>query len=171
MKAIKNTFLTAFRLSKIAVGIILSDIALIADIRSNRNMQSADETPRSANSNEPVKMTISFPKLDRVAGEIICTFLREYENYVMELAARSRHVVGLVSTEAGVADFLSSYGIRFDPQQIEVILYMQPQRTGAHLQQFFCALQCVKNVIPNFRALINPFQNFLETSMKALEHL
>lgn len=39
---------------------------------------------------------------------------------------------------------------------------MQPPTTGAHLQQFICAIQWVKTGIPDFSYLIAPLQNFME---------
>lgn len=39
---------------------------------------------------------------------------------------------------------------------------MEPPTTGSHLQQFLCALQWVKNGIPNFTDIIQPLHTFME---------
>lgn len=57
---------------------------------------------------------------------------------------------------------ISADGIRYDPRRLEGLLNMEPPTTGAHLQQFVCALQWVKQGIPNFTELILPLHNFLE---------
>lgn len=39
---------------------------------------------------------------------------------------------------------------------------MEPPNTGAYLQQFFCALQWVKQAIPTFTKLIVPLHGFMK---------
>jgi len=39
---------------------------------------------------------------------------------------------------------------------------MEPPTKGSHLQQFICALQWVKNAIPQFTELIKPLHDFME---------
>ena len=57
---------------------------------------------------------------------------------------------------------ISSEGIRYDPRRMEGLLSMEPPQTGANLQQFVCALQWVKNGIPEFSRLVAPLHEFLE---------
>lgn len=52
-------------------------------------------------------------------------------------------------------------GWRFDPQSFEFIRNMSP-RTGAHLQQFVCALNLLRTSISNFASLVAALQDFLE---------
>lgn len=39
---------------------------------------------------------------------------------------------------------------------------MEPTKTGAHLQQFICALQWMEQGIPNFTNLVISFHDFME---------
>ena len=48
---------------------------------------------------------------------------------------------------------VSADGIRYDPKRLDGLLKMEPPTTGAHLQQFLCAPQGLKNGIPLFLAL------------------
>jgi transposase InsO family protein len=57
---------------------------------------------------------------------------------------------------------LSASGIRYDPRRLEGLMSMAPPRTGADLQQFLCALQWLKQGIPNFTALVAPLHDILE---------
>ncbi len=57
---------------------------------------------------------------------------------------------------------ISADGIRYDPRGLDRLLSMAPPTTGAHLQQFVCALQWVKQGIPNFTELISPLHDFME---------
>lgn len=57
---------------------------------------------------------------------------------------------------------LFSNGLRYDPRRMDGLLSMQPPTTGSHLQQFVCALQWVKQGIPNFTRLVSPLHEFLE---------
>lgn len=57
---------------------------------------------------------------------------------------------------------LSSKGIRFDPRRIDGLRNMQLPTTGAHLQQFVCAMQWMRSAIPAFSVVIRPLSEFLE---------
>lgn len=57
---------------------------------------------------------------------------------------------------------VSADGIRYDPRRLEGLLNMEPPTTGAHLQQFICALQWVRNGIPQFTELVSPLHEFME---------
>ena len=57
---------------------------------------------------------------------------------------------------------ISADGIRYDPNGLEGLLNMEPPQTGSHLQQFICALQWVKNGIPQFSERIAPLHDFME---------
>ena len=57
---------------------------------------------------------------------------------------------------------VSAHGIRYDPKWLEGILNIEPPTTGAHLQQFLCALQWVNNGITQFSELVNPLHDFME---------
>lgn len=54
-------------------------------------------------------------------------------------------------------------GVRYDPRRLDALKSMEPPTTGAHLQQFLCALQWVKKGIPNFTELVAPLHDFMET--------
>lgn len=53
----------------------------------------------------------------------------------------------------------SAAGARYDPKRLGGLLKMEPSTTGAHLQQFICALQWLKNGIRQFPHLLQPLQN------------
>ena len=57
---------------------------------------------------------------------------------------------------------VSAHGIRYDPKRLEGLLNMGPPTTGAHLQQFLCALQWVKNGITQFSELVQPLHDLME---------
>jgi len=57
---------------------------------------------------------------------------------------------------------ISANGIRYDPRRLDGLLTMAPPATGANLQQFLCALQWLKQGIPNFTALVAPLHDFME---------
>lgn len=57
---------------------------------------------------------------------------------------------------------ISSEGVKFDPRRLSSLLDMQPPSTGGQLQKFMCALQWVKQGIPNFTTLTDPLHCFLE---------
>eukprot|EP00171_Calliarthron_tuberculosum_P009059 IDg9059t1 len=57
---------------------------------------------------------------------------------------------------------ISQSGFRYDPRILDDLLKMVSPVTGAHLQQFICALQWVRNGIPNFSELISPLRDFME---------
>lgn len=57
---------------------------------------------------------------------------------------------------------MTSDGVRFDPRRHKALLYMEPPTTGAHLQQFICALQWDKQAIPNFTRLVAPLHYLME---------
>jgi transposase InsO family protein len=57
---------------------------------------------------------------------------------------------------------ISAEGIRYDPRRLEGLLQMEPPTSGAHLQQFICALQWVRHGIPQFARLVQPLQEFME---------
>ena len=57
---------------------------------------------------------------------------------------------------------LSSEGIRYDPKRLSGLLRMEPLTSGAHLQQFLCAIQWVKNCIKQFSTLVDPLHTFME---------
>ena len=57
---------------------------------------------------------------------------------------------------------ISAKGIRYDPRGLDGLLSMEPPTTGAHLQQFVCARQWVKQAIPNYTELVAPLQDFME---------
>lgn len=57
---------------------------------------------------------------------------------------------------------ISENGIRYDPRRLDGLLNMELPTTGAHLQQFICALQWVKSGVPKFTDLIAPLHNFME---------
>jgi len=57
---------------------------------------------------------------------------------------------------------ISADGVTYDPKRLEGLLNMEPPQTGAHLQQFVCALQWIKHGIPNFAALVDPLHVFME---------
>lgn len=58
---------------------------------------------------------------------------------------------------------ISSEGIRFDLARIDGIRHMDCPFTGAHLQQFVCAMQCMRQAIPDFSNIILPLASFLES--------
>lgn len=58
---------------------------------------------------------------------------------------------------------ITASGARFDPRRHHALLTMEPLTTGAHLQQFLCALQWVKKGIPQFTELVAPLHDFMET--------
>lgn len=58
--------------------------------------------------------------------------------------------------------FITADGIRYDPRRLDGLLSMEPPTTGAHLQQFVCVLQWVKNGIPSFVKIVAPLQEFME---------
>ena len=57
---------------------------------------------------------------------------------------------------------VSFAGIRYDPSRLEGLLSMEPPTTGFHIQQFPCALQWVKNEIPNSTDTIQPLHILME---------
>lgn len=57
---------------------------------------------------------------------------------------------------------ISSDGTRFDLICIEGLMDVDPPINGGELQQFICALQCVKSVNPGFSELLEPLHIFLE---------
>ena len=57
---------------------------------------------------------------------------------------------------------ISAGGVRYDPRRLEGLLKMEPPTTGAHLQQFLCALQWVRNGIPQLSELVQPLHDFME---------
>lgn len=57
---------------------------------------------------------------------------------------------------------LSADGVRFDTRNTSALLQMAEPTTGAHLQQFLCALQWVKTAIPNFAKLTSALHDFME---------
>lgn len=57
---------------------------------------------------------------------------------------------------------ISAKGIRYDPARHEVLLNMESPTNGAHLQQFLCALQWVKNGILSFSEIAEPLHAFME---------
>ena len=57
---------------------------------------------------------------------------------------------------------VSAQGIRYDPRRLEGLLSMEPPSSGSNLQQFVCALQWVKQGIPNFTELVAPLHEFME---------
>lgn len=63
---------------------------------------------------------------------------------------------------------ISSDGIKYDPRRMQGLLDTEPPTTGSELQQFLCALQWVKNGIPNFSALVAHLHEFME---KFYEHV
>lgn len=58
--------------------------------------------------------------------------------------------------------FFSRDGIKLDQRRIEDIQKMEIPETGAHPQEFVCALKWVKNDILNFAALDGQLQRFLK---------
>lgn len=58
--------------------------------------------------------------------------------------------------------FISSEGVRYDPRRLNALLSMEPPTTGVHLQKLLCALQWVKQGIPNFTELMVPLHDLLE---------
>lgn len=57
---------------------------------------------------------------------------------------------------------ISADGIRYDPRRLDGLLNIESPKTGAHLQQFICALQWIKNGIPNFASIVTPLHQFME---------
>ena len=57
---------------------------------------------------------------------------------------------------------ISAEGVRYDPRRLDGLLTMEPPTTGGHLQQFLCALQWLKQGIPNFTELVSPLHEFME---------
>lgn len=57
---------------------------------------------------------------------------------------------------------ISKDGVRYDPRGLNALQPMEPPTTGAHLQQFLCALQWVKNGIPNFVNLVSGLHKLME---------
>lgn len=57
---------------------------------------------------------------------------------------------------------VSAKGVRYDTLHITGLLSMAPPTTGSELQQFVCALQCVKQGIPDFSRHITPLHEFIE---------
>lgn len=57
---------------------------------------------------------------------------------------------------------VSKDGIRFDPRRLEGIQNMEEPATGSQLQQFVCAMQWMRNAIPNFSNLVRPLMELLE---------
>ena len=57
---------------------------------------------------------------------------------------------------------MSAQGIRYDPRRLEGLLSLEPPSSGSNLQQFVCALQWVKQGIPNFTELVAPLHEFME---------
>ena len=51
---------------------------------------------------------------------------------------------------------ISAEGICYDPRGLDGLLSMEPLTTVAHLQQFVCAPQWVKQAIPNYNDLVAP---------------
>lgn len=58
--------------------------------------------------------------------------------------------------------FIFAEGTRYDPRSLDGLLNMEPPSTGAHLQQFLCALQWVRNGIPQFMELVHPLHDAME---------
>lgn len=58
---------------------------------------------------------------------------------------------------------IDEHGWRFDPKNMESLRDMSPPTTGAHLQQFVCALNWIRTSIPKYAALTAPLHDFLET--------
>lgn len=57
---------------------------------------------------------------------------------------------------------VSAKGVRYDPRRMDGLLSMSPPTTGSNLQQFVCALQWVKQGIPNFSPMVSPLHDFME---------
>lgn len=49
-----------------------------------------------------------------------------------------------------------SEGIRYDPRRLDGLFTMSHPTIGANLQQLVCALEWVKQGIPNFTNLVAP---------------
>ena len=63
---------------------------------------------------------------------------------------------------------ITSSGIWFDPKRIEGLTSMAAPQTAADLQQFLCAMQWLKQAIPNFIELIHPLHKLLEAIFQRL---
>lgn len=57
---------------------------------------------------------------------------------------------------------ICSKGIRYDPFQLKIWLYMEPLSNGAHLRQFHFVMQFVEHGVPILREHTNLLQKILE---------
>lgn len=57
---------------------------------------------------------------------------------------------------------ISAEGIRLDPRRLDALVDMQPPQKGDELQQFLCAANWMRSVIPSFSSLVEPLQSALE---------
>ena len=55
-------------------------------------------------------------------------------------------------------------GIKYDPSNYSALQSMDEPTTAAHLQQFLCAMQWLKNAIPELSHLVAPLHSLLETA-------
>ena len=64
---------------------------------------------------------------------------------------------------------MSADGIKYDPRRMTAFPAMEPPTTGAHLQQFLCALQWVKQGLPQFSDLVKTLHEFMERFLERAE--
>lgn len=64
--------------------------------------------------------------------------------------------------KCGGAQLNSKGRIWFDPTMLNGLIELNLPNTGAHLQQFICAMKWVTCSIPNFPNQITPRQDFME---------
>lgn len=58
---------------------------------------------------------------------------------------------------------ISPAGIRHVPARLETLLEMDRPTSGGQLQQFLCAMQCLRSAIPQFQSLVRPLHELLES--------
>ncbi|KAH9102720.1 hypothetical protein LEN26_015004 [Aphanomyces euteiches] len=58
---------------------------------------------------------------------------------------------------------ISSEGIAHDPKRINGLIELEPPENGQQLQQFLCALNWMRQSLPQFNKLVAPLQQLLET--------
>ena len=76
------------------------------------------------------------------------------------------------STEIrGCGRIISAKGIRYDPRHLDGLVHMEPPSTGAHLQQFLCAVQWLNKGIPQFTDVVQPLQKYFQRVYERAEKI
>lgn len=106
---------------------------------------------------EPLKICSNLLLIAHIFKHCACLCLHFHPNKCM-----------LFSSEVGWCyRIIRSDGWCFDSENIVGLRNTQPPTTGSYLQQFFCALKCIRTTLPDFARMTSPLKSFLETVYKS----